>query len=66
MAEIIGRPLFPHENVHHRNGHRSDNRPENLELWVTRQPQGQRVADLVAFVHEYYPDLCPCLVAAGE
>lgn len=56
MAQLLGRPLIDQENVHHLNGLRSDNRPENLELWVTRQPQGQRVKDLVAFVLAMYPD----------
>lgn len=55
MEEIVGRPLWPDENVHHRNGVRDDNRPENLELWVKPQPQGQRVADLVAWIVDRYP-----------
>jgi hypothetical protein len=27
----------------------------NLELWLTMQPSGQRVEDLIAFVVEHYP-----------
>ena len=32
MEQIIGRKLTMHEHVHHKNGDRTDNRPENLEL----------------------------------
>lgn len=49
MEEMIGRPLRPGENVHHVNGQRTDNRPENLELWSEKQPPGQRVVDKVQF-----------------
>lgn len=47
VERTIGRKLFPGENVHHINGVRHDNRPENLELWTVAQPAGQRREDRV-------------------
>lgn len=52
MSEMLGRPLRDDENVHHRNGIRHQNHPDNLELWVSIQPCGQTVPDLLAFARE--------------
>jgi HNH endonuclease len=57
MERLLGRELKRTEHVHHRNGNRLDNRPENLEIWTTGQPNGQRVRDLLVWLARDYPAL---------
>jgi hypothetical protein len=52
MEQMLGRKLLPSETVHHKNGERTDNRPENLELWNGRHGRGQRVTDLKHHLQE--------------
>lgn len=52
MAVRLGRPLYPDEVVHHRNGVRTDNRVDNLELWSVAHPKGQTIEEKVRFAVE--------------
>jgi len=70
MSRILHRPLFDDETVHHKNGIRDDNAPENLELWTHSHPYGQRVEDRVAhalfLLKRYRPDLLAGEVSEWE
>ena len=52
---------FTNMDINHVNYDGLDNRIENLELWSSRHPKGQRVQDKIAFAYEllrqYAPEL---------
>lgn len=52
VENYLGRLLTDDENIHHKNGNRSDNRLENLEIWSVKQPAGQRIEDKIKYAKE--------------
>jgi hypothetical protein len=66
MEEMLGRELHPDETVHHINGVRDDNRLDNLELWSSSHPRGQRVEDKVEWSVGILQLYAPHLLMANQ
>lgn len=79
MERALGRKLYPEESVHHKNGIRSDNSIDNLQLWTTAltdsfqkgmfdraQPNGQRVEDIISFCEEFLFEHKPSVLLKKE
>lgn len=64
MTEQLGRELSPREHVHHKNGDKLDNRPENLEVLTAWQHQAEHRRKIRAFPLQAPETLNPVVACA--
>jgi len=63
VADDLGRPLAASETVHHKNGVRTDNRLENLELRMDQHGPEQTIEDRVLGAIEVLSEYAPAMLA---
>lgn len=61
MAQWLGRPLRPGEEVHHRNGNKHDNSRENLVLMDAHKHDQLHADEALIHPREKVCALCGCL-----
>lgn len=59
MEKFLNRALLDSETVHHKNGIRTDNRLENLELKAAYHGSGQSIPDLVTWAEDVLKRYAP-------